>query len=305
MDISLIIPLYNDTTGIKNLLKSIEDGIYFKEIIIVDDKSSESEVIFLNKYVQDLDNIIIVKNRSEKKGAGVCRNIGVAIATSTWIMFADSDDHFLQDYYKILIHYMEKDSDIVFFPPISTDENGEIGLRHITYMSYFQYYWENNMNEERLRYKLEVVWSRLIKHSFVVQNNLKFDEIISSNDKYFAISMGVFAREIMVSPNTIYSWNYRSNSLTTKITKSRFEDTIDVAIRTNNLLKYNLPYSFYKRNTTNSIKLISLSLFRNKFGFFYTFKLFMRLIKNRMPLFNIEDIKRIRNFIRNNKYYVK
>lgn len=303
LNISLIVPFYNDAIGIEKLLNSIDNGCFFKEVIIVDDNSDTLELRKVKQRITNLENVKLLKNNTSTKGAGTCRNIGIENATSKWLVFADSDDNFLKDYVKNMEKYVNSSADIVYFPPQSSNQNGDLGTRHLTYKTYFNYYWKHDQDEMLLRYKLEVIWSRMLRSSFVRKNNLKFDEIMSSNDKMFAISAGILAEKIIVSKDNIYSWNYRTDSITTKITKERFADTVNVSIRVNKILKDYVSKKCYKKVSTTSTKLLALSLLRNKFGIKYTFNLLRKLNKNKMPFFTINDLERINNFFINNKYY--
>src|SRR5699024_5654002 len=126
----------------------------FKEIIIVDDDSDGQEIEKLTHYIRKYRNIKLVCNK-ENKGAGGARNTGMKESTGKWLLFSDSDDEFLPACYEQLCQYESCDSDIVFFPPTSRDEFGNIGNRHNVYVSYYNYYWQKD-DECYLRYKLPV-----------------------------------------------------------------------------------------------------------------------------------------------------
>ena len=95
MNLSIIIPHYNSSNFLEKLLLSIPKKKDI-QVIIVDDKSelSHLKVIYELKKIYSFD--FFQNNRD--KGAGSCRNIGLEIAIGKWILFADSDDFFVNNF---------------------------------------------------------------------------------------------------------------------------------------------------------------------------------------------------------------
>ncbi|HAB97678.1 MAG TPA: glycosyltransferase family 2 protein [Enterococcus sp.] len=303
--VTIIIPCYNSSKNINKLLESL--NLYENKNIhclLIDDKSDENEFNDLSKAISKYpkSQISLIKNESDKKGAGVCRNIGLKFTNDEWVLFADSDDHFLKKFEVSLAKYTNSDADMIYFPPISSDEFGEIGSRHYTYLEYFNDFYMSN-NYSSLKYKLPVVWSRLYRLSFIRRNNISFDETIVSNDRMFALKSGFYCDNYIVSDSTIYSWDYNKNSLTVKMTKEKYIVNLNVYVSVNKFLKRNLDKFEYIQVSESIFKFIAMSLFRYKFGFFFTSKIFLFLVMEKMPLIRISDLFRIKNFFRNNDIY--
>src|SRR5699024_12371223 len=72
--------------------------------------------LFYKKY-----NILFSHNNQKNKGAGACRNIGINLSKGKYILFAESDDYFSEDFYDIVKQYFRFHYDIVFFSPRSID----------------------------------------------------------------------------------------------------------------------------------------------------------------------------------------
>jgi glycosyltransferase involved in cell wall biosynthesis len=91
-EISIIIPVKNNQIGIDRFLKLFfktqEKDIFPREIIIVDNNSSEPV-----KISQDFINCgIDIKVLScKKKGPAAARNLGIMNAVGQWLLFCDSD----------------------------------------------------------------------------------------------------------------------------------------------------------------------------------------------------------------------
>lgn len=296
--LDIIIPFYNDSKGIFKLLRSLKQFSNYTTIIIIDDNSDYNQYQELIKISKEYINVKIIQNNSGYKGAGSCRNLGILESKSPWMMFADSDDHFLDNSSNIIERYLSKNYDMVYFPPISSDENGNLGHRHDTYLSYF-----NDLSGKELRYKLPVVWSRLFNSDFIKNNRIRFENTIVSNDRMFSLVSGVKAKIIEIEDRSIYSWDFNSNSLTTKMSKDRFKVNLSVFERVDKYLKSNLSESEYKKYSETGLKFIAMSFFRYKYGVIFTIQILNSFLKKKIPIISKKDLKRFKTFFKNNKYY--
>ncbi|MDP2812680.1 MAG: glycosyltransferase, partial [bacterium] len=91
MKISVVIPAYNEEKVIIRTLKEVKEfltnSIDDFEIIVVDDKSSDSTLEFINNF----SDIIVLRNlKNHGKGYSVAK--GVKAATGDWILFMDADN---------------------------------------------------------------------------------------------------------------------------------------------------------------------------------------------------------------------
>lgn len=311
-ELSIIIPYYNGSNTIDRLLDSIP---YVKdiEIIIIDDKSSEKELNYLlNCIGGKYKHISFYKNDTGKKGAGVCRNIGLKKATGRWLLFADSDDFFANDFIKIVYKYYEKDSDIVFFTPKGVDgETMESTDRHLFYSSLVEEYLEMGTikSELRLRAHYYVPWSKLIRREFVMNNDLFFDECIVSNDVMFSTKAGVKATNIEVSKESIYYWTVTENSLTTKVDELKFSIRKNVFINWTTYLKGCYSKEEYQLLDITFLPWV-LNALKYGFGVRYSLSLIKECRQHKIDLiqlnrknFNVNFIKKkLNNYINVRKY---
>lgn len=224
INISIIIPYYNSADSLEKLLTSI--GIHSDvEVIIVDDYSNKD----IEKYESIKNNFKSInfkffENNTNKKGAGVARNIGLSNACGKWLLFADADDYFLDDWYIKLSDYFNSEFDIIFFTPISMNINGmKIGSRANAYDFIRDYENDKESTELRLRYTWSSPWSKLIRRNIVVKNNILFDETLYSNDVMFSVKTGYSAKNIFLSRQNIYCITEGNiNSLTQNKTSEAF-----------------------------------------------------------------------------------
>ena len=86
MDCSIIIPNYNYSQYLGEAIESALGQTLKCEIIVVDDCSTDDSIKVALKYPV---NII---QRTENKGLGAARNLGIKAAKGNWILPLDSDD---------------------------------------------------------------------------------------------------------------------------------------------------------------------------------------------------------------------
>ncbi len=99
MRFSVIIPNYNSEKWIKKLLDSIVEQTYKDyEVIIIDDMSTDASVEIVENYVDKFKGDIKIIQLDEKRWNGGTRNVGVEHAKGDYLLFADCDDWFNDEY---------------------------------------------------------------------------------------------------------------------------------------------------------------------------------------------------------------
>lgn len=246
IDFSIIIPHYNIPEMLERLLKSIpqKDNI---EVIVVDDKSDK-----------DLEKLLLLKSTNPnvtfcdntlQKGAGNSRNVGLRQAKGKWILFADADDYFTEDFYEIVSEHINDKADIVFFSPTSVDiDSGLTSGRHIEFCKILKRYVDNptKKNELSLRYELVAPWSKLISHDFLVKHNIQFENTLVANDVMFCRKLGLYAEHIEVYEENIYVIVSREGSLTSGFDEKRFDIRLDTFLRSGIFIKNHIDSEMWK-----------------------------------------------------------
>lgn len=93
IDVSVVIPFFNSERTISETLLSIcNQSLLPREVIVVDDCSSNPERLnhIISQFSKQLNILCVFQ--TENKGAAYARNIGVGLASSGYIAFLDSDD---------------------------------------------------------------------------------------------------------------------------------------------------------------------------------------------------------------------
>ncbi|KMQ51470.1 Glycosyl transferase [Chitinispirillum alkaliphilum] len=104
IDISVIIPTYNCEKFISEAVESVLNQEYKpKEIIVVDDGSTDNTAQVLSKYRSNL--IYIFQNN---QGVSSARNMGIMQSTGEFLTFLDSDDIWLPEKLKVHVNSLKR-----------------------------------------------------------------------------------------------------------------------------------------------------------------------------------------------------
>lgn len=99
MNISVVIPLYNKEKTIIRALESIlKQSVLPKEIIIVDDGSTDNSLHLVSDFNHHLIKVVEQKN----SGVSSARNKGVEVSSFEWVAFLDADDEW-KEYFLVNI----------------------------------------------------------------------------------------------------------------------------------------------------------------------------------------------------------
>ena len=105
--ISVIIPVFNTEAYLRRCLDSVMRQSELREIILVDDGSTDGSGDICDEYAArrpDLFRVIHQKNQ----GSSAARNAGIEIAGGEYLSFIDSDDYIEPDMYECLLRLAEE-----------------------------------------------------------------------------------------------------------------------------------------------------------------------------------------------------
>ena len=280
--LSIIIPHYNSPNALKRLLSTIP-ALEEIQVIVVDDFSDKKleeyeECKVCYSYVEFYTN-------ESKKSAGAARNTGLKYARGEWLLFADADDYFLPDFYSKVAMYLESDYDIVYFTPTSMNlQTKEIATRHLSYERIINRYVDTPSlkNLLGLKYSFVSPWSKLVKRSIFVENEIIYDEIMFSNDVMASIKSAYYAEQVKVSEDVIYCITQNGSSLTANITREKYNIRLDVYFRRIEFLRNNLSSKEWKLINCK-VKDYMQQIVDNNFGWGFYIKTFVRIVLHGIP----------------------
>jgi glycosyltransferase involved in cell wall biosynthesis len=113
MDLSIIIPIYNEAKTIRTILdRVLATGLAY-EIILVDDGSTDGTQDLLTEWGNSPGIRVIIKEKNQGKGAAV--RAGITVATGDVILIQDADLEYDPRDYPVLIKPIQENlADVVY-----------------------------------------------------------------------------------------------------------------------------------------------------------------------------------------------
>ena len=228
-----IIPVYNTEQYLRECLNSIvNQKSPFKDIIIVNDGSTDSSKYICEEYSIKYSNITLINQTNQ--GQATARNVGLNLTKSDYAVFVDSDDYvdlsLVESLRKIIRRKNEK-IDAVFYGGSIIDELGkEYNIRKNQYyrnedtcghilsgLEFFNQSFPNNyiVSPCLAAYKV----------SFLREKNISFPKGKYFEDIFFYLYTVCNAKFVICMKNCLYIRRYRDNSTVTgKWTGKKSED---------------------------------------------------------------------------------
>lgn len=207
---SIIIPHRNIPTLLRRCLDSIphRDDV---QIIVIDDNSDANKVDF-SKFPGLNEKNTEVYFTKEGKGAGYTRNVGLKHAKGEWLLFADADDMFMPQIEDAFEFCSKSHADVIYLGSCAKDSET---LEPSNEMDPEKTILDSYLNDRcyDIKYRIHHPWGKFIKHSFIIKNNIIFEEVSCSNDTRFSVQSDYYANLIDVFPAEVYCYMVRSDSL--------------------------------------------------------------------------------------------
>lgn len=218
--VSFIIPAFNAALYIKDCLDSIyalELKGYGREVIVVNDGSTDNTASLLESYNEYRDLVIISQSN---KGLSVARNTGLEKACGDYICFVDVDDRLLRVSLDDVLHYVNQGIDIIGINLVERLQNGS---SH-PYRRYIPQYNRVYCRAEefmRGRNLMPCVVAYLYRREFLNVEKLRFMPGIYHEDEEFTPRVFAAADSFVATNVTLYERILRSESITTTTDEAR------------------------------------------------------------------------------------
>ena len=247
---TIVIPHKNAFEDLKRCLSTIPD-IDDIQVIVVDDSSEDmDESVF---YGLSRKNTEFIFNK-ESKAAGHARNLALEKAKGEWLIFSDCDDYFVDNMYETAkASVAGNDADIIFFF-LKLDNRSSQKNPIVPATEYYYTHFNDDVaaKEYMFRYKTMQPWNKIIRRSLVEENNIKFQETLVSNDYFFSVVTGYYAKKVKCIPTFFYVYVIRDvNSVSHLKNDKAIEDRVlaygsDLQFQTNHGVTpdYSLLYSY-------------------------------------------------------------
>lgn len=115
MKLSVVIPVYNERTTIEEIVRRVQKVDLEKEIIIVDDCSTDGTKEILREIEKQYSGAVIILYHSQNKGKGAALRTGFGAVTGDIVVVQDADlEYNPQEYQKLLKPILDGRADVVF-----------------------------------------------------------------------------------------------------------------------------------------------------------------------------------------------
>ncbi len=206
-DISVVIPVYNAELYFPAVFDKIQHQTFCNiEIIIVDDNSHDSTYDLISEYASNDSRIIILKNETTS-GAGACRNKGLEIAKGKYVIFLDDDDFVDSNLLERLFDIATaRNADVVVFRSQFIDWKTKI-TAPIPWTIREDLLPDNDIFSAQdikfdfFRAFVWWPWDKFYNRQTIISQNVKFQEIRTSNDLFFTAAQMLLASRITILPD--------------------------------------------------------------------------------------------------------
>ena len=113
MGLSVVIPVYNEVSTIETVVKRVRAVPIEKELIIVDDGSTDGTLEKLDA-VERLDDVRVVRHE-RNQGKGAALRDGFSLATQDIVVVQDADlEYDPEDYHRLIQPILDGKADVVY-----------------------------------------------------------------------------------------------------------------------------------------------------------------------------------------------
>ena len=225
--ISVIVPVYNVEAYLERCVESILQQTYAHfELILINDGSTDSSGQICDHLASQYENIKVY--HIENAGVSNARNMGIQLATGSWVTFIDSDDFVTQDYLATLASAVEGVNVGFAIAPLHHIKNGIV--TDIPSHSGKTELWST---EETMKELLMTTRTSFFPVAKLFKRDLLADEKFNTN--YHLAEDALFLTELLLKTRCscvfidkpVYYYDHREGSATTSVNRHVF-DTIEV-----------------------------------------------------------------------------
>ena len=231
--VSVIVPVYNVEKYLERCINSlVNQTLQDIEIILVDDGSTDSSKIIIEKYL-NLHREKIKYYYKENGGLSSARNYGILYAKGEYIAFLDSDDYIEPTMYEEMYNVAKKEnSDMVEcdfiweYPDKQKYDCGQI----------------YNSKKEALEKARVVAWNKLIKRDILEKEKIEFPFGLRYEDVEFFYKLVPNLNKISFVKKCFIHYVQRDNS----IVNTQNSKTMDIFKVLDNVIEYYKKNNYYQ-----------------------------------------------------------
>ncbi len=213
--VSVIIPVYNAEKYLNQCIESLLNQTYPDfELICIDDGSTDKSYDILMKYKRQDNRISLI--RQQNQYAGAARNKGLLAAKGKFVLFLDADDFFCENMLEAIVELaIKRKTEILVFDVYRFD-NSEQKVKQLNWKPLIPKRFGTGVKaaseiaDSIFDFTVPAPWNKLFLRTFILKNNLRFQNIPRSEDLFFVYAAIACAKKIgILNQKLMY---YRDNN---------------------------------------------------------------------------------------------
>jgi glycosyltransferase involved in cell wall biosynthesis len=206
----VIVYVYNSEQFLQKCLETIINQTLKEiEILCIDDGSTDNSLDILKKYSKRDNRITIIKKKH--MNSGLTYNIGLEMAKGNYLSFINSNAYLESNMLeKLYLKIMKYNCDIIICNSQINDidtgkslENKKYNLR-LDLIPKKKYFSVNEISDNIFQIFEGLVDDKLFRKDFIINNNIKFENINNFNDIQFTFTALCLANSISVKKKKNY-----------------------------------------------------------------------------------------------------
>ena len=212
--LTIIIPHKDTPTLLRRCVASIPNRQDI-QTIVVDDHTEDVKAV---RDTQEMFPAVTFIYNDNQVGPGFSRNIGLEKAEGEWVVFADADDYFEDNFGAFLDSIaLDASADIIYLKSRSIDlDTGKESNRADYYNGlvdrFLRHEWRS---EERILLSYDVPWGKIMRNKVIQENAIRFPQMTVGEDTVFSVTLATKVRHVKAYNQVMYVVTSHLGSLTT------------------------------------------------------------------------------------------
>lgn len=215
--VSIVVPVYDVVRYVDECLSSIAAQTFGEiEVIVVDDGSTDGSGEVCDQWAAKDPRFVVVHQRN--RGLSAARNVGLAIASASYVQFVDSDDYVDPRYTELLLRAARKSGcPCVMCGHVREQTSGWKEIVPYSRPTVVDAHdcMRSAMNASRNNpyHITAAVWNRIYERALFEDNDIRFPEGHVFEDVHVMSSLLYHSRSIALIPDVLYYKHKRGDSI--------------------------------------------------------------------------------------------
>ena len=229
---SVIIPVYNAEKTIRRCVDSLlAEGYPDAEIILVNDGSRDRSGEICREYASKASNIRCLEK--ENGGVSTARNAGLDTATGEFVLFVDSDDYVVPNYFSIIDSVSaETPADLIQFSNRIYDGKQIRSNQYQPCSAYGREALMPILSDAICRKRINAPSSKLYRRDLIERYHIRFPVGVSvAEDRVFNIAYSMYIHSYVVADPAVYIISTENQNSLTRGRHDNLNQQFDIADR--------------------------------------------------------------------------